>query len=151
MVLAMTILTVMAIATTSHHRVYIALKNFSPFLPFHCKKKRSYLCKLVVAYHLTFANWLLPGAFVSHLVDIPPVPPPHGSAAPSFGQRVRVSGLSIRHWNDSLSVVLVAMAERTLSVAEVCSSGYHTAILRHSAIPFAIADCSGEGKGRERE
>jgi len=89
---------------------------------------------------VNFANWLLPGAFVSHLVDIPPVPPPHGSAAPSFGQRVGISGSSIRHRDDGLSVVLVSATKRSLSIAQVRRSGDYTAVLRHSAIPFAIAD-----------
>jgi len=89
---------------------------------------------------VNFANWLLPGAFVSHLVDIPPVPPPHGSAAPSFGQRVGISGSSIRHRDDGLSVVLVSATKRSLSIAQVRCSGDYTAVLRHSAIPFAIAD-----------
>jgi len=65
---------------------------------------------------MNFANGLFPGAFVPHLVDIPPVPPPHGSASPSFGQRVGVSSSSVRHRDDGLSVVLVSTTKRALCV-----------------------------------
>jgi len=88
------------------------------------------------------ANGLLSGALVSHLVDIPPIPPPHRSTAPPFGQRVGISGPSVGHGNDGLPIVSVSAAETTLSVTQIRRPRHHATILRHGAEPTTIRDSS---------
>ena len=83
---------------------------------------------------------MLSSAFVSHLIDVPPIPPPHRSSAPPFGQRVRVAGVFIRHGDDGLSVVFVAMSQRSLSLLQVGRSRDNAPVLRYSAKPFAVAN-----------
>ena len=78
-------------------------------------------------------------ALVPHLVDIPPIPPPHGPTAPSFRQSVRVAGFSVCHGDDGLSVVFVAMTKGTLSFLQFRRLRDDAAILRHGAKPFAFS------------
>jgi len=94
----------------------------------------------VIVARVNFAHRLFSTTLVPHLVDIPPVPPPHRPSAPSFGQRVRVSGVPVSHGNDGLSVVFVSVSQRSLGVSQVGRPRDDAAILSHRAEPLAVAD-----------
>jgi len=64
----------------------------------------------VIVAGVNFTHRLFSTTLVPHLVDIPPVPPPHRPSAPSFGQRMGVSGVPIGHGNNGLSVVFVSIS-----------------------------------------
>jgi len=94
----------------------------------------------VIVAGVNFAHRLLSTTLVPHLVDIPPVPPPHRPSAPPFGQRVGVSGVPVSHGNDGLSVVFVSVSQRSLGISQVGRPRDDAAILSHRAEPLAVAD-----------
>ena len=124
-----------------HKQIHCSIICFLLCMKCHSYKILNfYTTKTKHRYFDTFTNGLLSGALFSHLVDIPPVPPPHGSAAPPFGQRVGISSSTVRHRDDCLSVVLIASSKRALGIAQVGRSGNYSSVLRHRAKPLAVAD-----------
>lgn len=85
-----------------------------------------------------FTHRLLSSAFFSHLVNVWPTPPPHGTRSPAFGQSVGITGCATRHGDDSLPVVFVALSQMALGILYVSCSGNHTTIYFHSTEPFTV-------------
>ena len=80
-------------------------------------------------------------AFSSHLVEIDPVPEPHGAESPRAWQRPRIASFPIGHREDGLDVEVVADAERALGFAKSLRDQNHSFVPSDRAEPLARLHC----------